>query len=120
MGAVRLAALRPKSEMSFVNSPRADTPFLTLSTDPSATGHWRTCYEQCQLRECGDMSLEECRSPSCCAAEKSASFSAGRKAIFNYWSLGLPVTGALVRCRQTFELNSTAVIAASLRCYLCR
>ena len=65
------------------------------------------------------MSLERCRSPSCPAAEESASFfPAGRDAIFNYWFLGLPVTENLIRCRQTFELNSTVVIAASLRCYL--
>ena len=41
--------------------------------------------------------------------------------MFNYWSLGpqnltvmlgLQVMGALIRCRQTFELNSMVVIAA--------
>ena len=53
------------------------------------------------------MSLEGCRSPSFPAAEESASFfPAGRDAIFNYWFLGLTVTENLIRCRQTFELNS--------------
>ena len=48
------------------------------------------------------MSLEGCYSPSCPAAEKRASFfSAGRNAIFNYRSLGLPVTEALIRCKRS-------------------
>ena len=69
----------------------------------------------------GDMSLQGSRSPTCPASEESASFfPAGRDAIFNYWFPGLPVTEDLICCQQTFELNSTVVIAASLRCYLCR
>ena len=38
------------------------------------TGHWQTSYVPCQLRELGDMSEEGYRSPSCPAAENSASF----------------------------------------------
>ena len=66
------------------------------------------------------MTLEGCRSTSCSAAEESSSYFRGPKRHFSYRSPGLSVTGALIRYRQTFELNSTAVIAASLRCYLCR
>ena len=69
------------------------------------------------------MSLEGCRSPSCPASKENAFFfSVGRDTMCNYWSLGpqnltvmlgLQVTGALIRCRQTFELNSMVFIAAS-------
>ena len=37
-----IAALWPKSEMSFVRAPRANTPFLQLLTVPSTTSHWQT------------------------------------------------------------------------------
>ena len=51
------------------------------------------------------MSLEGCRSPSCPAAEERASsFSVGRDAIFNYWSLGLSVTGDFLLANVRIKL----------------
>ena len=70
----------------------------------------------------GDMSLEGCSSPSCPAAEESASFFLRAEMPFLIIDLyiRLSVTGDLIPCRQTFELNSTVAIAASLHCYLYR